>query len=119
MSLTFRQLALANLERCLKWHPKGLAEWSLSDWGIATIGELGEAANVIKKINRATHGLVGNDIGISELQRQLANELADTVIYLDLLAQRAGIDLEKAIIRKFNEVSDRNGFNIKLPDEEY
>lgn len=43
-----------NVARCVA--PNGfnhpLDGWSLSDWMVATMGELGEAANVLKKLNR-------------------------------------------------------------------
>ena len=103
-----------NLARCLRWHPNGLEEWSLSDWVLATAGELGEAMNVIKKLNRERDGLVGNDVSEQELQKQLADEIADTAIYLDLLAARAGVDLSEAIRNKFNVVSERNNFPERL-----
>lgn len=37
-----------------------LSSWSLSDWMTATLGELGEAANVAKKLNRVRDGIPGN-----------------------------------------------------------
>lgn len=115
MLLTFRALSETNLRRCLRWHPSGLNSWSLSDWATATAGELGEACNVIKKINRERDGLAGNgELSLERLQAMLADEIADTAIYLDLLAQAAGIDLQAAIVRKFNAVSERNGFPERL-----
>lgn len=115
MRLTFEALRAANIARCKKWHPGGVADWSLSDWMTATAGELGEAANVIKKLNRVRDGLVGNKETLEELQRALAYELADTLIYLDLVAAAAGVDLGRAVIEKFNIVSERNGFSDRLP----
>ncbi len=54
----------------------------------------------------------------SEVAKQvltaIAEEVADTVIYADLLAARLGIALEEAVIAKFNEVSIRNGFPQRL-----
>jgi NTP pyrophosphatase (non-canonical NTP hydrolase) len=90
-------------------HP--LSSWSLSDWFTATMGELGEAANVAKKLNRVRDGIPGNgDVTPEQLREQLAEELADTYAYLDLTAQAAGIDLETAVIDKFNKVSERIGY---------
>ena len=80
-------------------------------------GEVGEACNEIKKLNRLRDGLVGNkpeDQDIAAIQAKLAKELADIFGYLDLLATAADIDLEAAIRAKFNEVSDRVGFPEKL-----
>lgn len=109
--MNLRSFSALNLARCNRWHPLGINSWSLSDWATATAGELGEACNLIKKLNRARDGLTGNgSAGVDELRANLAAELADTAIYLDLLAQAAGVDLSDAIASKFNAVSERNGF---------
>jgi len=113
-TLTFSELRRVSLQRALRWHPRGLEEWSVSDWVTATLGEFGEAANVIKKLNRVRDGLIGNDKSVVELQLQLADELADTFIYLDLLASRVGVDLDVAIIAKFNRTSHKYGFPERL-----
>ena len=73
-------------------------------------GEAGEACNVIKKIRR------GDYVGESPeaTRRRLADELADVVVYADLIASKRGIDLGKAVRSKFNEVSDRVGSEVRL-----
>lgn len=116
MMLTFQRLREQNLSRATKWHGgDGIASWSMSEWLTALVGELGEAANIIKKINRERDGIIGNSVEQREtLADDLCNELADTMIYLDLLAARAGIDLEDAVRRKFNETSDKFGFSERL-----
>jgi NTP pyrophosphatase (non-canonical NTP hydrolase) len=110
--LTFSDLQLANRQRCE--HPEGfnhpLSGWSLSDWMTATCGELGEAANVLKKLNRSRDGVRGNIISDSDLRKQFASELADTVIYLDLMAQAAGIDLGRSVAETFNARSRQIGY---------
>lgn len=113
-NLAFSVLRHANRERCKRWHPGGVADWSLSDWMTATAGELGEAANVIKKLNRVRDSLPGNKETPEQLREMLGKELADTAIYLDLLAEAAGVDLAQAVVDKFNEVSVRNGFPDRL-----
>ena len=87
-----------------------LSSWSLSDWMTATAGELGEAANVIKKLNRVRDGIPGNAETPEQLRNQLAEELADIVIYLDLLAQAAGFDLETIRDAKFAKTSAKIGY---------
>ena len=87
-----------------------LSAWSLSEWMTATLGELGEAANVLKKLNRARDGIVGNSSTVDELKSQFADELADTFIYLDLLAQASGIDLAEAVRTKFECTSRKIGY---------
>lgn len=107
-----------NRERCesLSGFNHKLADWSLSDWMCATLGELGEAANVLKKLNRCRNGIPGNDLTENQLREQLASELADTFIYLSLLSQAAGIDLTEAVIQTFNRKSEKLHYHILLPE---
>jgi NTP pyrophosphatase (non-canonical NTP hydrolase) len=111
---TFAELRAANLSRNSRWHPRGLSVWSLSDWFTATMGELGEAANVAKKLNRERDGLTGNTESAEQLRSHLADEIADVAIYLDLLAASEGINLAEAIIAKFNRTSEKVGFPERL-----
>jgi NTP pyrophosphatase (non-canonical NTP hydrolase) len=87
-----------------------LSDWSPSDWMVATLGELGEAANIVKKLNRVRDGIPGNDATESELREALRDEIADAFTYLDLFAQSEGFYLEDASINKFNVVSARIGY---------
>lgn len=112
--LTFEMLRASNVTRCVRWHPKGINSWSLSDWAVAMAGEAGEACNVIKKLNRERDGLGGNSVSEQQLRDALGDEIADTLIYLDLLAAAAGIDLAEAVKRKFNAVSVRMSFPERL-----
>lgn len=83
------------------------SDWLLSQWSNALGGEFGECANFIKKYERG-------DFTLDEGREDIAKELADIAICLDLLAFRAGVDLGQAVVDKFNEVSDRVGSQIKL-----
>lgn len=83
-SLTFAALRAANLPRCRRWHPEGAPPWTFDDWLLALGGEVGEALNVVKKLNRDRDGLAGNTRTREELIADLASELADVVIYLDI-----------------------------------
>ena len=112
MALTFDDFRKANVSRCVVWHPAGIDSWSASDWTVAIVGELGELASLIKMRNRERDGLVGNKF--SPTDEQIANEAADVATYLDLFCASHGIDLGSAIARKFNEVSERNGFSERL-----
>jgi len=87
------------------------SDWALSAWANAVCGELGEAANLIKKIERG-------DFTLDEKREELGKELADVLTYLDILAFRAGIDLGRATIDKFNEVSKRVGAAVYLVGQE-
>jgi NTP pyrophosphatase (non-canonical NTP hydrolase) len=83
------------------------SDWSLAEWMNAVAGELGEAANIIKKIRRG-------DISLAEAKSSLAKEFADIATYLDITAMQAGIDLGEAVRLKFNEVSARVGSDVYL-----
>jgi hypothetical protein len=65
----FADFSVFNRRRCESLHGFNhpLNSWSLSDWMTATVGELGEAANVAKKLNRVRDGIKGN----SETPEQL------------------------------------------------
>lgn len=114
--LTFTALRAANVPRCERWHT-GADDWTAADWSNAMCGEAGEAANVVKKLRRhETHiGALANTPPPAELVGMLADELADVVAYVDLLAHYYGIDLSRAVADKFNRVSERNGFPERLP----
>lgn len=114
--LSLRAIDLASRRRSNRWHTVNMKDWSLSDWAVATAGELGEALNVVKKLNRERDGIVGNKQSKEELEAVLAEELADTLLYLVLLAAAANVDLERAVIEKFNRVSRENGFPEMLPE---
>ena len=113
--MTFNGFSTVNRMRCE--HPQGfhhaLNSWSLSDWMTATLGELGEAANVAKKLNRVRDGIPGNNVTEAELRAMLSDEIADAFIYLDLLAQSQGIDLGEAVRSKFNRTSRKLGCPIE------
>lgn len=106
-----KELRKVNEKRSIEGFKMGLKDWTLPEWGNAVAGEVGEMCNVIKKIKRGD--FINNPKeGIDKLK----SEMADVVIYIDLIATRENIDLGEAIISKFNEVSDRVGCDIKIPE---
>lgn len=123
--LTFAQLRVANVARCEQvFHP--LAAWSDTDWATAMAGELGEVGvellallvvcNTVKKLRRLDGADADKDTLAERdrLRRKAVLELADVVIYADLQAARLGLDLDAAIVEKFNEVSEKRGSSITL-----
>src|SRR5215831_12881376 len=120
--MDFATLRRANLSRCNRWHKDGIDSWSESDWAVALGGEVGELLNKIKKLNRLRDELPNRDNSApwkdnrdrDTIVAECAEEIADIQLYLDLLAQRLGIDLESAVIQKFNKVSQNNGFPERL-----
>ncbi len=109
-NLQLSALRKANRIRAAHIHSKS-RDWCLAQWSNATLGELGEAANIIKKIDRG-------DFTLEAVREDLAKEFADVLCYLDMLADAAGIDLSEATISKFNEVSIRLGSPVRLSESE-
>ncbi|AZZ92767.1 hypothetical protein EUZ85_19380 [Hahella sp. KA22] len=108
MTLKFDDLRKANIARLPHFkNAKGqlahCENWTPADWLQALHGELGEYANLMKKVKRG-------DFAMSEVHEKLALELADAQTYLDLLAWSIGVDLGDITTRKWNEVSARIGY---------
>lgn len=104
--LNFATLRGVNESRCNEvFFP--LHHWSPTDWACALAGEAGETCNAVKKLRRLNDGVntAKDPQNYSDAVSAIAKELADTVIYADLLAARLNIDLAAAVIDKFNEVS--------------
>jgi NTP pyrophosphatase (non-canonical NTP hydrolase) len=114
--LTFQRVREVSHARMLRWHDTD-SQWSGADWSNAMQGEAGEAGNVVKKLRRLECSLAPGpaDPPKDELLKKLADEIADTFLYLDLLAEFYGIDIPTAVIDKFNRVSERQGFPERLP----
>lgn len=115
-SLTFSSFREANTERCEEsFHP--LDDWTPMDWVAATAGEVGELANLIKKIRRRVPTNASGcfrDVMSAAEKQAIADEIGDVVAYLDLTAASLGISMEKATIDKFNEVTAKVGSNFRL-----
>lgn len=117
--LTFNTLREANIARLPQFknrkgepahsEPDG-SDWKLSAWCNAVTGEIGEAANLIKKIERG-------DMSLDEARLLLAKEFADVVTYLDILAWRAGVNLGQATMDKWNEISARVDCPLRIDAE--
>jgi len=74
----------ANAARQAEWDPAG--QLRLAFTLIELGGEVGEALNLVKKLERERLGLMGSRATLG----QLAEELADVVICADLAAMRLG-----------------------------
>jgi len=116
--LTFQQVSKVNLERAHEWHKGGLEEWSISDWAVAMAGEAGEVCDAVKKLRRIECAVESGNLKQPKSREDaiaaIAQEIGDTFIYLDLLAQRLGINIEDAIRATFNRISEREGFSYRL-----
>jgi NTP pyrophosphatase (non-canonical NTP hydrolase) len=83
------------------------SDWSPGEWVCAVTGELGELANIIKKVKRG-------DLTMIQARSAISDELADVVCYLDILAMQVGVDLGEAVIGKFNRVSERVRSSVQI-----
>jgi NTP pyrophosphatase (non-canonical NTP hydrolase) len=106
--LSFKTLRAANHARQLEWDEGNTL--SLAYLGNAAAGELGEMCNIIKKLEREALGLKGS----RATEQELADEIADVIIYLDLVARHRNIDLAAAVRAKFNATSEKYGFTLRL-----
>ncbi len=118
--LDLRALREANVKRCEQSFGS-CRDWSPADWSNAMAGEAGELlelmlpllvrtnsiCNLTKKVQR------GDQVSLDEIGK----EIADVVIYADLLSHRLGIDLSDAVRKKFDEVSARVGSDVLLGDQ--
>lgn len=121
-SLTIRFLQYINATRAKRWHKGGIEDWSALEWAGAMAGEAGEACNAAKKLKRIEDDIANINLedGRSLTDREnasakIVDEIADTVIYGVLLAERVGMDLEEAIRMKFNKKSEEYGFPERIP----
>lgn len=118
--LSFDELKATNKLRCeMAFH--SVEAWTPWEWSNAMAGECGEACNVTKKMNRIWPANQfkqcwnkPEDQRMAELEQKLADEIADVVIYADLLATRIGRSLGECVRHKFNEKSDEIGSHVKL-----
>lgn len=115
--MDFSTLRNTNLKRCTEsFH--AIDGWTPWEWSNAMAGEVGEACNLTKKMARVwpSNKLIvpWDDKTLAQLQGELELEIADVVIYADLLAQRIGVRLEDCIVKKFNITSERIGSEVKL-----
>lgn len=101
--LTFKKFHELNVYRSTK-DVKHSTDWSEMEWGCALSGEVGELCNYLKKSRR------GDKIP----KKWMAHEVADIITYLSLLCNALDIDMESAIVEKFNIVSKRWKSKIRL-----
>lgn len=100
-NISFNTLREANAYRASdadKYH--FCDKWTNAQWMMALVGEVGELANYLKKVDRG-------DFSLEDKKIEIGKELADIQIYLDLLALNLNIDLGEVTVDKYNEVSRR------------
>lgn len=119
MTDLLRELQEKNVARCERDFKHRLLDWSALEWAGAMAGEAGEATNFAKKLTRGDFKLDDpmTRKGVTQSARlHLADEVADMVIYADLLCTYAGTSLREALVRKFNATSVERGSTIRLDE---
>lgn len=106
--MSFSKLRAANAKRQKEWDRD--YQITLSYRGTELGGEVGEALNIIKKLERERLGIKGSRATLDDL----AEELADVIICCDLIAMATGIDLTGAVEKKFNKTSEKVGLETRL-----
>lgn len=112
LKLTLAKIREANLARDAEVFQE-VGVWSAADWAVAFAGEVGEALNKLKKLRKAHGGHVKWRPG-QVTKEDVGEELADALVYMDLLAYCIGIDLEEAYRKKFNRVSRAINSKVRL-----
>jgi NTP pyrophosphatase (non-canonical NTP hydrolase) len=107
------ELNLALLKRDLEWIGRFPSKEDLLFNSNELAGETGEACNWVKKLVRTRRGISGGvpeEVAIAALRK----ELADVVICAFRVAAVENINIEEAVIDKFNETSEKHGFKTRL-----
>lgn len=87
--------------------------FSLSFRGNELAGEVGEACNILKKLDREKMGIVGSRAS----PESLAEELGDIIICVALIAMDLNIDLRSATAKKFNKTSSERNLKTFIDSE--
>jgi len=111
--ITFNVLRDANRNRQKEWPGNEKADVAFR--AIELAGEAGELMEAIKKFLRAERGIKGS----TSTPFEIADEMGDLLVSLDLLADELGIDLGVAVRRKFNKTTDKYGMRTYLGDSDW
>lgn len=111
--LTLRAFREANAQRRTEFRNGDDKSYGLAFAMMELAGEVGEACNVGKKIERTRRGARGG-VNLDTGKKSLALELADVIICADLAAQEEGIDLEAAVVEAFNAKSRALGMKTMI-----
>lgn len=111
--ITFNVLRQANKRRQQEWPGNDKADVAFR--AIELAGEAGEVAEAVKKFLRAERGIKGS----TATKEDIADEMGDLLVSLDLLADELGIDLGAAARRKFNATSEKYGMRTYLGDSDW
>ena len=108
--MNFKKLRNANILRNIEWNPDNKVTPTFR--GLELSGEVGEACNIIKKLERERIGIRGGRATIEELEE----ELSDIMICVDLIAMDYNINLDRAVSDKFNKTSKKYDLKTLIED---
>lgn len=123
--LSVQVLQMMSGRRADRWHDPD-DPWTPLEWAGAMSGEAGEAANVAKKLRRLEGKIKNLDKRVLETEhlavesqamvyrRELAKEVADTILYGMCLFNVIGIDGVQVIREVFNKKSEEYGFPERI-----
>ena len=111
--ITFNVLRGANRRRQQEWPGNEQADTAFRALEVAD--EAGEVAEAIKKLLRAERGIKGS----TATRADVAAEMGDLLVSLDLLADSLGIDLGEAVRSKFNATSEKYGMRTYLGSDDW
>lgn len=106
----WRKLDDYNRARDAIWNPNKLLDLSFRSNEMC--GEVGEAANVIKKLERERLGLVGS----RATHEQAGLELADGIICIGLIAMELNLNMAYYVPKKFNTTSRERNLDVLMPE---
>lgn len=118
MNLDLKQLRELSVQRAISGF-KTYRNVPITYWTTALMGEGGELCNMVKKMERVSHGGIdgGSSYTAASLTKaDIEEEIGGIAIYLDILASLFDISLEEAIIKTFNSKSEKYGFQEFLPE---
>lgn len=116
--VSFGKLRAACVARWREWMSTDPSPADLIFTTNELAGEVGEACNVAKKIERARRGVVGGLEG-QVAYNKLAEELADVVICAQNSALMYRIDLAAAVVEKFNKTSIEKGLTTMFAPNDF
>ncbi len=108
--MLFQHLRQANETRQGEWG--GDDKTDLAFRALEVSGEAGELAEAVKKYLRAERGIQGTTATLDDI----ADEMGDVIISIDLLAAHLGINLGHAVASKFNKTSRKYELATRLPE---
>jgi NTP pyrophosphatase (non-canonical NTP hydrolase) len=114
---SIRDMQSINAQRSMRWMA-GSPGWTTLEIAGELAGEVGELANVCKKLRRSEMGVPGNKVSDDVLLQQARGEIGDVLVVLMLTASKLGIDLQDAVCEVFNAKSEQMGFPERLVSEE-